>query len=107
MRIARRIILEGRVQGFGVRPSIARLAERLRITGRVRNRLCGVEIEVDGECHAVEAFEAQLAVVLPKQAIVQRRESNVIPSIESSDRSFQIEATSEAGAVRAQVPAMS
>ncbi len=36
---------------------------------------------------------------------MQRRESEVIPSSESSDRSFQIEATSEIGTVRAQVPA--
>lgn len=105
MRIARRIILEGRVQGFGVRPSIVRLAERLGIAGRVRNRLSGVEMEVHGERDDVEAFEAQLISVLPEQAIVKRRESEIIPSIESSDRSFQIEATSEAGAVRAQVPA--
>ncbi len=105
MRISRRIILEGRVQGFGVRPSIARLAERLEIAGRVRNRLCGVEIEVHGERDDVAAFETQLASVLPEQASVTRRESEVLPSIESLDRSFQIEATSEAGAVRAQVPA--
>lgn len=105
MRIARRIILEGRVQGFGVRPSIARLAERLGIAGRVRNRLSGVEIEVHGDCDDVAAFEAQLASVLPAQAIVLRRTSEIIPSSESSDDSFQIEATSEVGAVRAQVPA--
>ncbi len=105
MRIARRIILEGRVQGFGVRPSIVRLAERLGIAGRVRNRLRGVEMEVHGECDDIAAFEAQLAAVLPEQAIVQRRESEIISIIESSDRSFQIEATPEAGAVRAQVPA--
>lgn len=104
MRIARRIILEGRVQGFGVRPSIARLAERLRIAGRVRNRLSGVEIEVHGEQDDIEAFETQLASVLPVQAIVQRRKSENIPIAESSDDSFQIEATSEVGAVRAQVP---
>ncbi|MFM9959615.1 MAG: carbamoyltransferase HypF [Planctomycetaceae bacterium] len=105
MRIARRIILEGRVQGFGVRPSIARLAERLGIAGRVRNRLSGVEIEVHGERDDVEAFEAQLASVLPEQAIVQRRTSEIIPSTESLDDRFQIETTSEVGAVRAQVPA--
>ena len=104
MRIARRIFIEGRVQGLGVRPSIARLAERLGVAGRVRNRLSGVEIEVDGDCELVEAFEAELASVLPRQAVIQRRESKVIPSLESSDRRFRIDATSEAGAVRAQVP---
>jgi hydrogenase maturation protein HypF len=105
MQIARRIILEGRVQGFGVRPSIARLAERLGVAGRVSNRLSGVEIDVHGGSDDVEAFEAQLASALPEQAIVQRRESQIIPLAESSDRRFQMEVTPEAGTVRAQVPA--
>ncbi len=104
MQIARRIIIEGRVQGLGVRPSIARLAERLGIAGRVRNRLSGVEIEVHGESEVVAAFEAQLASALPERAVVDRRESEDCPTRDSSDKRFQIDATSEAGAVRAQVP---
>ena len=105
MGINRRIILEGRVQGFGVRPSIARLAAHLGIAGRVRNRLSGVEIELHGEQEAVEEFEAQLAAALPEQAIVQRRKSEDISSTGAPEGRFQIEAGPEAGVLRAQVPA--
>lgn len=105
MIIARRIILEGRVQGLGVRPAIARLAGRLGLAGCVRNRLRGVEIEVQGEERDVAAFETELADALPEQAIVQRRELEIIPIAEPPElKGFQIATRSESGAVRAQVP---
>ena len=106
MTIARRIILEGRVQGLGVRPAIARLAGRLGLGGCVRNRLRGVEIEVHGEERDVAAFETELADALPNQAIVHRRESEIIPIAELAGlKGFQIATKSESGTVRAQVPA--
>ena len=106
MTIARRIILEGRVQGLGVRPAIVRLAGRLGLRGCVRNRLRGVEIEVHGEERDVAAFETELADALPDQAIVRKRESEIIPITELPRlKEFHIATTTESGAVRAQVPA--
>lgn len=55
-RIARHIRIEGQVQGVGFRPFIFRLAERLRVSGWVLNQGGGVELHVEGEPLAVEAF---------------------------------------------------
>ncbi len=47
-REAIRLILNGRVQGLGVRPAIYRLATQLGLGGSVRNTPRGVEIENTG-----------------------------------------------------------
>lgn len=43
-----RIVLGGAVQGVGFRPTVYRLAEKLRVAGWVRNSGAGLEIEVEG-----------------------------------------------------------
>ena len=55
-----RIQLFGRVQGVGCRPYVYRLAERLGLTGFVRNDAAGVWIEAQGQAEAVAAFERTL-----------------------------------------------
>jgi acylphosphatase len=58
-RIARRIVVHGRVQGVGFRESLRREAERRGVGGWVRNRRDGtVEAVVDGPAPAVEAVIA-------------------------------------------------
>ena len=64
--IARRIHLNGRVQGLGVRPAIARLASELQLCGFTRNGLCGVEIHIEGHPRNIDAFESQLPSSLPR-----------------------------------------
>ena len=56
VRSAQRLRLRGRVQGLGVRPAVARLAQRLGLAGSVRNTLAGLEIEIEGAAEAIEAF---------------------------------------------------
>lgn len=53
------LLVRGRVQGVFFRASAAAEAERLRLTGWVRNRTDGsVEAEAQGPAPAVEAFLA-------------------------------------------------
>jgi len=54
------------VQGVGFRPFVAKLAERLHISGFVRNTEAGVEIEAEGA--ALETFLAELRSGAPALA---------------------------------------
>ncbi len=57
--MAKRLRIRGRVQGVGYRESMRYEAERLGVTGWVRNRRDGsVEAVVDGEARDVEAIIA-------------------------------------------------
>jgi len=57
--MARHLKISGRVQGVGFRYSMAEEAERLRVTGWVRNRRDGtVEAVVDGDPDGLEAIVA-------------------------------------------------
>ncbi|MGB7220253.1 MAG: acylphosphatase [Vicinamibacterales bacterium] len=58
MRIARRYIISGRVQGVGFRHFAWSLAEREAVHGWVRNTVDGrVEIAVEGEDGPIDRFE--------------------------------------------------
>ena len=57
--MAKHLLISGRVQGVGFRYSMAEEAERLGVTGWVRNRRDGtVEAVVDGAADAVETMLA-------------------------------------------------
>ena len=57
--MAKHLVISGRVQGVGFRYSISEEAERLGVTGWVRNRRDGtVEAVVDGPPDAVEGMLA-------------------------------------------------
>lgn len=56
-RIARRLVMRGRVQGVWFRESMRLEAESLGVAGWVRNRLDGtVEAHVEGPAGAVDAL---------------------------------------------------
>jgi acylphosphatase len=58
---ARRIVVEGRVQGVGFRAFTRATAARLGLAGWVRNREDGaVELEAEGEEHSLDALVAAL-----------------------------------------------
>ena len=65
-----RLVVTGVVQGVGFRPFVHRLAERHGLAGFVRNDARGVEIEVEGEVAALDAFAASLAAEPPPLARV-------------------------------------
>lgn len=55
--VRRRLLVHGIVQGVGFRVSCARQAQRLGVTGWVRNTADGeVEIAIEGSPDAVDAF---------------------------------------------------
>jgi acylphosphatase len=61
MRVARRYVISGRVQGVGFRYFAADAAEREGLHGWVRNLPDGrVEITAEGDAEAVERFERQI-----------------------------------------------
>ena len=58
-RVARRVVVHGRVQGVFFRDSTRREAERHGVAGWVRNREDGsVEAHLEGDASAVDAVEA-------------------------------------------------
>jgi hydrogenase maturation protein HypF len=68
-----RMILNGRVQGLGVRPAIYRLATSLGLAGEVRNSARGVEIDLVGNAADLAAFQNRLEDQLPPGALVEQR----------------------------------
>lgn len=61
MRVARRFLVSGRVQGVGFRYFVQDAAEREGLTGFVRNLDDGrVEAVAEGEAEAMERFEMAL-----------------------------------------------
>jgi len=67
----RRLVVRGRVQGVGFRYATVRAAERIGVTGWVRNRADGsVEAVVQGTAEAVETIVAW-ARRGPQAAIVE------------------------------------
>lgn len=81
--IAKHIQIHGIVQGVGFRPFVYRLAMRYGVTGHVCNRCGDVEIVVQGEWNAVDAFLRVLQTEAPPAA---RIESVVVLRVDPSDR---------------------
>jgi hydrogenase maturation protein HypF len=97
-----RLLVKGRVQGVGFRPSIYRFAKTAGITGCVRNTKRGVEIEIEGSAEAIERFGRFLAHESPALARIDELTAEEIDLRGESD--FVILASDEPGGVDAIFP---
>jgi hydrogenase maturation protein HypF len=70
VREARRIRVEGIVQGVGFRPFIYRLARENSLAGRVWNTATGVIIEAEGSHAALNRFQQEIASRHPPLAVI-------------------------------------
>lgn len=68
--IAKRILLQGTVQGCGVRPALARLAVEHRWSGSVRNVATGVELLLRGTLPPDDDLRALISTCLPSSTII-------------------------------------
>ncbi|MCA9010779.1 MAG: carbamoyltransferase HypF [Planctomycetaceae bacterium] len=101
--VARQILLDGGVQGFGVRPAIAKLALRLQLHGWVVNTADGVLIQLEGFDSAIEDFCAQLASELPLLPHFQIHHVISVPV--AGLKTFHIREQPESGVTAVDVPA--
>jgi hydrogenase maturation protein HypF len=101
-RIARRLVMSGRVQGVGFRPFVFRLAHEHLLDGHVRNLRGDVEVVVCGTTESVAAFATGIVSRAPPLARPAIRE---IASWESPvDGGFFIAESSAADRPQVSVP---
>ncbi len=102
-RLARRIVLTGRVQGLGVRPAVVRWASECGVCGTVRNSSEGLAVEVEGPPDAVLRFRTELTTRLPSGAAV--RDQRDEPAEPVGRTSFALTLDGGDGPLAAVVPA--
>lgn len=96
------IQIGGRVQGLGVRPAIARLAQQLGVAGHVSNCSQGVAICAEGSRDLLFAFRQQLTDCLPPEA---RISFIAVEAVRPTGLArFRIEATTREGALAVRAP---
>ncbi len=102
-RVACRVELTGGVQGIGLRPAVARLAEQCHVGGHVGNSLAGVEIAIEGHQSDVDEFVRRLPDSLPESA--RLKQMTIHGTTPTGEVRFSIRpAASEAGALQTPVP---
>ncbi|MBR3473500.1 MAG: carbamoyltransferase HypF [Oscillospiraceae bacterium] len=69
------IKIHGIVQGVGFRPFMHRLVREHKLAGSIRNTSSGVELELEGERPALEAFLRELPERAPKLALIEQIEA--------------------------------
>ncbi len=80
MKVARKFLISGEVQGVGYRFFAQRVAARHQVTGYVRNLADGrVEAHVEGTPQSVEAFRHDLATGPVHAAVETVEEINIEP----------------------------
>jgi hydrogenase maturation protein HypF len=76
---ARRIVVEGIVQGVGFRPYVHRLARELGLGGTAHNFTGGLEVEVEGAPEDVADFARRLPEEAPPIAVIERMDIEPVP----------------------------
>ncbi len=69
-RVAKRLKVNGIVQGVGFRPFVFQLAEKFSLNGEVANTSSGVSIHIEGSPQNVAGFEKDLAENSPPLAYI-------------------------------------
>ncbi len=77
---ARRIRVEGIVQGVGYRPFVWALAMRMDLAGFVANDTTGVVIEVEGSRAGIERFVDALSREAPSLAVIEKIVAESVPA---------------------------
>ena len=91
MRVARRYLISGRVQGVGFRYFVQSVARNLQVVGWVRNEPDGAVLaEAQGAAPAVEAFLAHVRQG-PAHALVTEAAVTELPCREPAEGAFTIE----------------
>jgi hydrogenase maturation protein HypF len=83
VRVRFKLTVEGRVQGVGFRPYVAKLASELCLGGSVYNSRRGVVIEIEGSEFATVTFIERLGAI-PLPAIINSIGSETLPKKGSS-----------------------
>ena len=96
------LVLSGRVQGVGFRPFAYRLALAHGLSGWVRNRVGLVEIFIQGDSSALQAFTRNLFHQAPP--LSEPRLESCTPATVAALTGFSIRESSAAGESRVQVP---
>ena len=91
-----RLVVTGRVQGVGFRPTVYRHAVESRLTGFVRNTPGGVEIEVQGIRPRIDTFLARLKTQCPRQARMDAVHAEPVP-VYPEEEGFQIMPSERSG----------
>jgi hydrogenase maturation protein HypF len=94
-----RLLVRGVVQGVGFRPFVYRLALVHGLSGWVRNRQDGVEIEVQGDPGSIEKFRGALHDERPAPARIHSIDAEDVPLLET-EPDFQILKSGDGEAVR-------
>ncbi len=100
--IARKIVLQGRVQGVGMRPALLRAARGFQLRGFVRNGLDGVEMVIQGSVPNVQKFLDGFPEFLPGSACVSQMQ--VTETSPQKWSQFTIEASSAPGLPLTHIP---
>ncbi|MHC4364825.1 MAG: carbamoyltransferase HypF [Planctomycetota bacterium] len=100
-----RILITGRVQGVGFRPTVYSIAHKLGLSGFVYNDTEGVTVELQGEPGRIEEFLSRLrGEDKPAMAEIKTCETVDITVIEGEDK-FTIKASESTGVALSQVTA--
>tara|TARA_R110002111_G_scaffold2705_5_gene18028 strand:- start:13722 stop:16019 length:2298 start_codon:yes stop_codon:yes gene_type:complete len=100
--VAVKLTLNGRVQGIGLRPAVARRALELGLAGQISNTIQGVELVVEGPVDDLRRFEEGLDAHLPAGAWVENRQREVIET--NALIGFEIIESEVEGPLATQVP---
>ncbi len=75
-----RIEIKGIIQGVGFRPFVYNLANKLDLTGWVRNTSAGVQIEAEGSAYKIQEFLRLLQTEPPPLAQIEQLDATIKPT---------------------------